>query len=139
MPLIDLNLKPDDKTVRDFGWISAGACIILAVILYFTGKLPAGICLSIVGFGIITWISSIVWLAVTRWIYITLTVVTFPIGMVVSFIVLAIFYYLIITPTGIIFRLIGRDILCRKWPCNQESYWIKHKKTDDIERYFRQF
>lgn len=139
MPLIELNLKPDDSAVKGFGWVSAIACIILALIFYFTGRLTVSVCWAIAVFGIFTWVSSLIYLPVTRWIYVVLTLVTFPIGMVVSFVVLAIFYYLIITPTGIIFRLMGRDILCRKWPGERESYWIEHKKTDDIQRYFRQF
>ena len=59
--------------------------------------------------------------------------------MVVSFIVLAIFYYLIITPIGIIFRISGRDVLCRNWQEEKDSYWVEHKKTGDMQRYFRQF
>jgi hypothetical protein len=64
---------------------------------------------------------------------------TLPIGFVVSFILLAVFYYLVITPIGLVFRLMGRDPLCRKFDNTTDSYWLPHKPVETVDRYFRQF
>lgn len=38
---------------------------------------------------------------------------------------LSIFYYLIITPTGLLLRLFGKDLLDKKIDKSAKSYWIK--------------
>ena len=59
--------------------------------------------------------------------------------MVVSFVLLAVFYYLLITPVGLFFRLTGRDILQRKFDASAESYWHPRRPAGNIKRYFNQF
>ncbi len=95
--------------------------------------------------------------AVARILYLGLTLVAMPIGFVVSFVLLAVFYFLLLTPVALVFRLIGRDALCRSWrgrpalaasrqgsPTQGQdalatSYWVPHKPSEDMERYFHQF
>jgi hypothetical protein len=40
---------------------------------------------------------------------------------------------------GLIFRLIGRDALCRKFDPEAPTYWLPHRQTKKVERYFQQF
>ena len=49
-------------------------------------------------------------------------------GRVISPIVMAFVYFLIITPIGILMRLIGKDLLKTKFS-NNNSYWIKREKN----------
>ena len=78
---------------------------------------------------------------VVKPVYLLLTVVSWPIGYVVSHVVLAVFYYVIITGTGLIFRLVGRDPLQRRFDPAASSYWQSKTLPDaqNRERYFRQF
>ena len=39
-------------------------------------------------------------------------------------IIMAILYFIVITPFGILMRLLGRDILHLKWDSDSSSYWI---------------
>ena len=71
--------------------------------------------------------------------FVILTIVTFPIGIVVSHLLIATVYYLCITPIGLLLRLRGRDVLKRRFPAGEESYWIERKAVEDKGRYFRQF
>ena len=60
-------------------------------------------------------------------------------GIVISNLLIATFYYLVITPTGLIMRALGRDPMKRKWDPNAKTYWEDTEKDIAPERYFRQF
>lgn len=49
------------------------------------------------------------------------------------------FYFLLLTPLGLLFRLIGRDPLCRKFDSDVKSYWLTHKSPKNLDSYFHQF
>ena len=49
-------------------------------------------------------------------------------GMVIAPIVMAIIYFIIITPIGLLMRLLGKDLLNMKFNKNK-SYWIKREKN----------
>ncbi len=61
-----------------------------------------------------------------------------PVGWVVSHVVLGFIYYLVITPIGLLMRLLRRDRLQLSSGENATSYWVEHKTSDDPSRYFRQ-
>ena len=48
-------------------------------------------------------------------------------GKLISPIVLFIIFFLLITPIGLLMRLIGKDLLNEKISNNIKSYWIKRK------------
>jgi hypothetical protein len=73
-----------------------------------------------------------------RWVFVAASVVTFPIGWLMSRIILAIVYYGVFTPVAMVFRLIGRDELRLNKP-KLESYWIARDPETDPRRYLRQF
>ena len=139
MALIKINWNPDDRELRSFGRIAAVASILIAILLYAIKGLAMKWCVMIVGFGFLIFLCSLVSIKVTRWIYLGLTLITCPIGMTVSFVLLAAFYYLLLTPVGLVFRLLGRDPLTRKFDPSTESYWIRRKPVSNIKRYFNQF
>ena len=72
-------------------------------------------------------------------VYLLLTVITFPIGFVLSYVVMAIMFYLVITPVGLVFKIIGRDSMNRKFDPSAATYWIKRRPPETLKRYFRQF
>jgi len=87
----------------------------------------------------IVFLTGFVSLRATRLIYLGLTLVTLPIGLVISFLLLATFYFGILTPLAIVFKLIGRDALKRRFDADADSYWITHRQPGDLDRYFNQF
>jgi hypothetical protein len=62
-------------------------------------------------------------------------------GYFVSRILLTIIFFLVMTPTGLIMRLVGRDPMERKRDANIPSYWIRREDSPQtsIERYEKQF
>ena len=47
-------------------------------------------------------------------------------GAIVSPIIMGIIFFLVVTPTGIIMRLLGKDLLRQKINKSKKSYWIKN-------------
>lgn len=62
-----------------------------------------------------------------------------PIGWSMSYVILIIVFYLLITPLGLIRRCVWGDPLERSLDRGAHSYWTKRPLTDDIKRYYRQF
>ena len=58
-----------------------------------------------------------------------LNVLWFKLGMIlgaiISPIVMGIVFFLVVTPTGLILRIMGKDLLNKKYDKEKETYWIK--------------
>ena len=139
MSLIEINWSPNHKELRKFGIISLIASALIALLLYVLKGLGFQWAAIIFFVGLIIFVSSMISLKVTRGIYLGLILVTMPIGLLVSFTLMAIFYFLLLTPLGLLFRLMGRDSLGRKFDSNKNSYWIARRPPENLDRYFHQF
>ena len=51
------------------------------------------------------------------------------IGSITSPIVMALVYFITVLPTGLIMRLLGRDLLNQKLDKNAKSYWIVRQES----------
>ena len=75
-----------------------------------------------------------------RLVYVGMAYLTFPIGFVLSHVLLAAIYFLVLTPTGIVMRLCGIDPMGRKFDARAATYWTaRPTASPERERYFRQF
>ncbi|HTY22506.1 MAG TPA: SxtJ family membrane protein [Desulfomonilaceae bacterium] len=62
-------------------------------------------------------------------------------GYFVSRVLLTIIFFIVITPTGLIMKLVGKDPMDRKWEPDASSYWTprQEESSTDLERYKKQF
>ena len=74
-----------------------------------------------------------------RLLYLAACYATLPIGWVVSHLLLGFVYYGVMTPIGLIMKLVGYDPMNRTIDPNTETYWNKRESSEDKQRYFRQF
>ena len=77
-----------------------------------------------------------------RWlapIFTTWMMLIYPIAWLMSNLLLAIVFYGLVTPLGLLFRLLKRDALDRRWHKDQDSYWSDKTMPDDSSRYLRQY
>jgi len=136
---MEVEWHPTDRQLRVFGFSGLVASIAAALILRFVwhvGTFWAGLALT-AGAGI--FLCSRISRPATRLLYVGLTLAAMPIGLVVSFVLLAGFYFLLLTPLALLFRLIGRDTMRRKWEPRAETYWTNHESAQTMERYLHQF
>ena len=139
MGLVTLNLKPSDKQLRSFGLIGLIMCTLIGGILLAMGKIPVAGFAVFVAVGVLLFILSRVSLKLIRPVYLALIVVTFPIGWVVSHCVMVVFYYGVVTPIAVFFKLTKRDPLYRTMDPKAETYWIRRTRKRSAKDYFRQF
>ena len=139
MSLIQVNWHPNRKELRNFGIIALIASALAALLLFFAWKVEAKWALIVFGAGVVVFLTGLIWARLCRIIYVILTAISLPIGMAVSFTLLAVFYALLIIPLSLFFRCIGRDPLQRRRDCSAKSYWVPRQPPDHAGRYYRQF
>ena len=129
--------KPTTRVLRQF----AGAWLVCFLLLaanqiWRRGHVPAGCGLGIAALvGIVGLIKP----NVVRLLFLTASVVAFPIGWVVSFVMLAVMFYGVVTPVAFFWRLRGRDLLQLRAKKDQSSFWIPRGAEPPPERYLKQF
>ncbi len=135
--LLKLRLRPERRELRTFGF--AGALMVVAVtLLRWRGHL---VWPSYAGGGVALLLASLAALvpAALRPLYVGLSVITFPIGWVMSHLLLGIFFFGVLTPIGLVFRLFGRDRMGRKRDAKALSYFTPRSASKDKRSYFRQY
>jgi hypothetical protein len=139
MAVIDLDLNPDRKTLRVFGIAALLAFGALAAIGHFVWGFPGPVGIALVllaaASGALAFVRPVWNLPLYRF----LVVIFYPVGLVVSYVVLAVLFFGILTPVGLLFRLIGRDALKRRYDPKAASYWIPRSEQPELRRYFRPF
>ena len=140
MPLIEINKNPSRKELLVFVAVLPIFLAILGALLYkhysqtavvlWWLALPVGL----IGVAGVRWCPEAVRLVSVGWTY-----AVFPIGWTVSHLAMAVIYYLVVTPIGLLMRLLGRDPMLRTFDRSAASYWQPHDPADKPSRYFRQF
>lgn len=77
--------------------------------------------------------------AIRRPVYLGWMKATMPIGWVISVLMLAAIYWLVITPIGLLMRLVNYDPMNRRFERSAKTYWVRRQPTGDINRYFKQY
>ena len=134
----DISFHPSSKTLRQF----AGLWLVffggLACFQYLVrGNVPGAIALAVLA--VTVGIAGLAWPGAVRFVYVGWMVLAFPIGWTVSRLLLAALYFGVVTPIGVMLRLIGRDPLQLRRRAEVESYWTEKPAPADVRRYFRQF
>jgi hypothetical protein len=89
--------------------------------------------------GAVNALLSLVWPQGNRPLFVALSVLAFPIGFLVSHVVLAVLFFGILTPVGLLLRLVRHDPLDRAFQKDRKSYWVDLPEGTRQRDYFRQF
>ncbi len=134
MKLIELNWQPTDRQLRQFGviclfalpalaWLWGGGTTIVMTLAL------AGLLLAVTGMAVPT---------VLKPLFLALTIVATPIGMVIGELAMLAIYFVVFLPFGLVFRLAKRDSLQLRLDQDEESYWEAKKQPANIASYYRQ-
>jgi len=145
--MIEIDLKPDDRTLRQFGFIALVGFGLVAALAWFEllvfsfglGEARPVVAGGLLGLGALAAFFSLVYPKANLPIYLGLTIIAYPIGFVLSYVIMGTLFYLLITPVGIFFKIIGRDSMNRKFEPEAATYWITVEKQRSRESYFKQF
>src|SRR5262245_41484527 len=135
MALIAFTWNPAPRQLRWFGCLWLPLCLGLGA--YGVSSWPLR-----VGLAALAALSMVVGLAsprLLRPVFVGLLLITWPIGFVVSHVILAALFFLVLTPTGWLMRALGRDALHPGFDRKATSYWHPRPARSPLQRYFRQF
>lgn len=145
--LIEIDLRPDERTLRQFGFIAFFGFGFVAAIAWFEllvfsfglGEARPVVAGAFAGLGVLALLLGLVWPKANLPIYVGLTIIAYPIGFVLSYVIMGALFFLLITPVGLFFKLTGRDPLNRRFEPDLPSYWIDSRPDRPKESYFKQF
>lgn len=136
--MIEINTDPSRRQLLWFGPLFALFCGVLGGLMIWK--------LSAAGAAYVIWVLAgailVVYYLVPSWqkpLYLGWLYAALPIGWVMSHLLLAIVYYLVVTPIGLVMRLCRYDPLDRRFDRSRNTYWIPRQPNSDDRRYFRQF
>ena len=137
MSLVTVNRHPSRRQLNQFGFIWLGFLTLFGVVAWFKFSAPtvaavlwsAAVVVPIVGWVVPSFMSLV---------FVGMSFAAWPIGIVVSHVVLALVYYLVVTPIGLAMRVVGYDPMSRR-SSGSESRWIPRSGERPAESYFRQF
>ena len=144
-----LNLHPDRFTLRQFGFIATGAFGLMGLLawqewLMFGFGLGAarswvsGACFALACYALTC---SLLAPIGNHPLFVGMSLLGYPVGLVVSFTAMAFLFYCVFTPIAVVFRVTKRDVLGRRPDASRESYWIdRSSQTRPVAAdYFKQF
>lgn len=131
-------LQTGNKELRKFGLTVGGVFLGIAILWwlrhrdYYIWPLIASLFLLLFG---------IVRPGILRWVYVAWMSIAFTLGFVMSTLLLTLFFYVVLTPVGLLAKCMGRDFLNRKWEPSASTYWIERDSTKKRTRsdYEQQF
>jgi hypothetical protein len=137
--MIEINRNPSRRELRLFGFVWLGFFLLVAGGVWLklhSPALTASLACVAVVVPMLGWAAS----SFMRAIYVGMSYIAWPIGFVVSHVLLGAVYYLFLTPIGLIMRATGYDPMRRRFDQKLRSYWIERDTDERDQRsYFRQF
>ena len=135
--LIRINWNPNRRELRQFGWV-VGACFVLvgALVGWRWGAWRAGGVLMALGPVLLA--VSLCLPPLGRMVYRAWMGVGFCLGTVMGPVFLALVYYGVFTPVGLLMRLAGRRPIDPRRP-DKLSFWRDVAHRTDTRSYERQF
>ena len=136
--MLPINRNPSARDLRSFArlWLPLFVFAIGAV-LWFRFERPVA-ALAVWIAGAVVAAAALASQPIARRVFVGLMIATYPIGLVVSTLALAVLFYLVITPIGWVMRLAGRDPL-RLADRTRASEWVPYHQNDDPKGAYRQF
>ena len=147
MPVATINLKPAPKVLRQFGYaalvgfglLAAMALLELGLFAGGLGNWRTGVAACLGALGVVSGAFSLTCPRANLPLFVVLSVIAFPIGFVLSYVILGLLFYGVITPAGLVLRLLGKDPMARRRDRSVQTYWIDTQDEKPDSTYLRQY
>ena len=138
MALLEINRNPSRRDLASFGAVLLVFFIVIGLVIGRAthSELVRNVFWSVGG------VLALVYYAVPAlrkpmfvgWMY-----AAYPLGYVISHVLLGLIYFAVVTPIGLIMRAVGHDPMERRFDRAARTYWVPREPVSDVKRYFRQF
>jgi len=130
-------LRTGAGDLRKFGVIVGAGFIFLGVLLLLRHRSSY---VAFCGAGALLTAFGVIWPRALKYVYIAWMALAFTLGFVMSNVILTLFFFLFVTPIGLLARLFQKDFLARKWDKRAASYWVQYgREVKTANTYERQF
>jgi hypothetical protein len=132
----DIPFRPSTATLR---WFAVFGVLFLGLLAgwQFFRHDNRTVALVLLGLAVPLGVLGVVRPSALRPVFVGAMVVAYPLNWLTSHVLLAVVFYCLFTPVGLLFRLVGRDALARRFPDGRETYWAAKPGAADVRRYFR--
>ena len=145
--MIELDWDPEPRILRQFGWVAIVGFGALAAMAWYErfvfgfglGDHRTWIAVTFLVLGATSFVFGLLWPRGNRPLFVLLSLVTFPIGFVLSYVILGLLFFGVFAPIALVFRLMGRDALQRRFDASAKSYWSKAPTPRPKSDYFKQY
>jgi len=134
----DIPWNPDRKTLRQFAGLWLAFFGLLGCWHYF-GRAEHTLGAILVAVGLTLGPLGLVVPSLLRPIFVGWTILVFPIGWLVLHLCLAMIFFGLLTPLGLLFRLTRRDPLCLRLQTQASTHWQAKPAAQDARRYLQPF
>jgi hypothetical protein len=131
-----LKLKEEPKEWRKAAWMSALGLALLSSLLRWRRALP------VAAWGVVLCVLATVAMAAAlrpRWFrgyYRCSAKLGFALSQMAGRIVLALLFFIVVTPLGLVLRMLGKDPLRLRRPAGAESYWSEVRGKSSLDQMF---
>lgn len=132
--MLKLNISPTVTQLRQFGSASLVCLPLLAWLADGSAVALVAALLVATSMSLLAWAKPL-WL---KPVFVCLSLLFFPAGRVMGELTMLILFVGVLSPTGLFFRLIGRDSLSLKLDKPGSSYFVSREATQTKARYYRQ-
>lgn len=144
MVIAAIHWNPPAKTLRQFGVVSIIGFALIAWAfsghpISFKSVGPWIPTLVGLGLGLVTAGVGLVYPPAIKPVFVGLSLITFPIGVVVGELFLLIVFFGLFTGVSLIFRLVGFDPLARRFDPAAETYWTPKAQAENARQYMKQY
>ena len=138
MAIVDINWNPNRKELRWFGGLLIVFCGVIAWVVS-RGRDDSTLPIAIAATGLVVGVTGLLRPELIRYVYVAWMVAVSPIAFVVSNLIVAVVFYLVVTPIGLAMKFARRDVLKLELRRDADSHWVEKKMPKDARRYFRQY
>lgn len=137
MSLIRLNTRPSPRQLIQFA--IAWTVFFLLIALFYAWRNPSAPPWPLVALALIPPLIGSIFPGFLRILFVALSAITFPIGFVLSHLVLAALYYLVLSPTGVILRIFKLGFFPKRPDSSLTTYWHSRTRTRERNDYYKPY
>lgn len=127
------NTQPTPKKLRDFNFLFAAVFGIIGGIMFWKGNPFHG---WMLGIGALFLIAGLTFPRLSQTLYVVWMALATVLSLIMTHVILGLFFYLVITPIGLIFKLLGKRFFPWKPDPSATSYWIAKDPSQYNPKHF---
>lgn len=135
--MLQINFRPDERMLRQFGCLCWLLLSVLSAYRWWRDSLNLiAVVQQLAAVSLL--LLAILRPSFLRPLFVAWSIAAFPMGWLVSHLLLFVMYFVVFWPTGFVLRLCGWDPLGLR-TSGSGSLWQDRPAASDLRRYFRQY